>query len=485
MVNWWKYAYTWNKEPVGYKVENVSTNPAVKRIDRDGNEVTLSADFFWNHELYFMPKVLLSPSGVPTYGSDRKGTGLDLTGASGDVMVWCNNAQYKLKYESDSDTLFKWYAPYYSNYRGFDYHPHCYAGGGTKRDHFFLGAYEAGLKDDNGTKKLTSVTGVQPLTGGEMKYLSFTSGGTTAFTVGETLTNAVTGATGIVVSYHLTSGSWSSGDAAGVVYLRQTTGTSGAGQLNGSLAGTDCATASGASTALAFTIDDALTFAANKGTGWTIEDIYCKSLMQDLFHIQHGTRDSQTAIGLGIVNLPSGSGFAGKLTGADGIDTNLNEFGTGVGTGTNGLTPTSWDGLQNYLGGNVWEFTAGINFFTDGTYRVTKRDGTGTIAGTLPAGSYENGVGTVPLVDAYYSKVMTDPLGALLNIPAVAGDVNSGSSKAYCDQWYYPRSSPSSVLSGGSWTYGLDAGVGCRYSNSTPSSSTRAFGARLKYIPQA
>jgi hypothetical protein len=42
-----------------------------------------------------MPKCLLSTSGVATYGKDRKGTGLDFSGTSGDVMVWCNNAQYK------------------------------------------------------------------------------------------------------------------------------------------------------------------------------------------------------------------------------------------------------------------------------------------------------------------------------------------------------------------------------------------------------
>ena len=22
MIDWWKYAYTWNREPVGYKIEN-------------------------------------------------------------------------------------------------------------------------------------------------------------------------------------------------------------------------------------------------------------------------------------------------------------------------------------------------------------------------------------------------------------------------------------------------------------------------------
>ena len=340
-------------------------------------------------------------------------------------MVWCNNAQYKSWYESDSDTLFKLFAPYDSNYRGFDYHPHCYAGGGTKHDHFFLGAYEAyGYLDPNDSKyKIGSATGKQPITG-EVAYPDCPNSGR-------------------------------------------------------------------------FTIDDALLFSANKGAGWTIEEVYCRSLMQDLFYTQHGTRNSQTAIGLGVVNLTPGSGFAGKLTGADSINDRVDAFGTGMGNGTNGQTPIRWNNLENWLGGNVSEFTAGVNFYnsggtdgdgnpyTAGSFRVTKQDGTGTIAGTLPAGSYETGVGTVPMVDAYYSKIMTDPLGSLLNMPMVAGDVNSGDNKGFCDYWYYPRSNPSIMLSGGSWNSGLIAGVGCRTSHDAPSHSYRTFGARLKYIIQS
>ncbi|HEY3389616.1 MAG TPA: hypothetical protein VGK38_08605 [Prolixibacteraceae bacterium] len=489
IINNARYQNTWWTTPIGYKVENASTNPTVKRIDRNGEEFDPAPEFFWNHELFIMPKVLLSPSGVVTPGPDRKGTGLDITGASGDVMVWCNNAQYKSWYESDSDTLFKLFAPYYSNYRGFDYHPHCYAGGGIKHDHFFLAAYEAGLKDDNGTLKFNSCSGVQPWTGGQMRSVPFTAGNT-AFVVGETITGGTSGAVGTVVSFHVTSGDWGAGTAVGVVYIRNygVEASTATAFVNGeTLTRTSgSAITSGVSTVINLTIDNALTYASNKGVGWTIENVYCRTLLQDLFYTQHGTRDSQTApgLGLGLVNLASGVGFAGKLTGADGIDTNLDEFGTGVGTGTNGLTPNSWNGLQNWLGGNVFEFTTGINFFaSDSSYRVTKGDGTGIIAGALPAGSYENGIGTVPLVDGYYSKIMTDPLGSLLNIPSVAGDANSASNKAYCDYWYKPTANPSVLLSGGHWINGLNAGVGFRTAYNAPSYSHRNIGARLQYIP--
>ena len=81
------------------------------------------------------------------------------------------------------------------------------------------------------------------------EYLSFTSG-STEFTVGETLTGATGGATGVVVNYYLLNtggGSWAAGDAAGVVWLSSVTGTFQSEDLNGSTAGANCATASGAS----------------------------------------------------------------------------------------------------------------------------------------------------------------------------------------------------------------------------------------------
>jgi hypothetical protein len=74
------------------------------------------------------------------------------------------------------------------------------------------------------------------------EYLSFTSGGLTEFTTGETLTGAISGATGIAVSEYLDSGSWALGTAAGVVWLRSIVGTFEAEDLNGSASGNNCAT---------------------------------------------------------------------------------------------------------------------------------------------------------------------------------------------------------------------------------------------------
>jgi hypothetical protein len=81
------------------------------------------------------------------------------------------------------------------------------------------------------------------------EYLSFTSG-STEFTSGETLTGATSGATGVVVNYHLLDsdgGSWSAGTAAGVVWISDVSGTFESENLDGSIAGNNCATISAAS----------------------------------------------------------------------------------------------------------------------------------------------------------------------------------------------------------------------------------------------
>lgn len=227
------------------------------------------------------------------------------------------------------------------------------------------------------------------------------------------------------------------------------------------------------------TLDDAELYAKNAGYSG-IQNVWTYSYLQLLLYIEYGTFDIQTALGKGIVDLASGTGFAGKLTGADSIDSRLGTNGTGTGSGTNGQTPVCWRGIENIYG-NCWEFVTGINMnLSDGSYRRLKRDGTGTPAATLTDGSYETGTGTVPIsADGYINGIQSDETGATAFIPSA----NTGSSSTYlCDQFYYPRYNPSIVLFGGSWTDGLRAGVGCRSAYGAPSNSLRHVGARLELL---
>ena len=228
------------------------------------------------------------------------------------------------------------------------------------------------------------------------------------------------------------------------------------------------------------TLDDAELYAKNAGFSG-ITNVWTYAYMQLLMYIEYGTFDIQTALGRGVVDLASGENFAGKLTGADSIDSRLGTNGTGTGSGTNGQTPVCWRGIENPYG-NVWEFMTGINMFlSDGSYHILKRDGTGTPAATLAEGSYETGAGTVPIsADGYINGIQSEELGALAFIPSA----NAGSSSTYlCDKFYYPRYNPSVVLFGGLWRGGLTAGVGCRYAYDAPSYSGRSVGARLEFLP--
>lgn len=231
-----------------------------------------------------------------------------------------------------------------------------------------------------------------------------------------------------------------------------------------------------------FTIDDALTYAGNIGAGWSIGNVWSYALLQGLSYIQYGTRDLQTAVGRGIVDLASGEGFAGKLTGADDIDNRLDIWGCGVGSGINGQTPTAWNNFENFVsGGNVWEWIAGINIMnSDGSVRIINPDGTGTLAGTLTEGNYITLPGKVPLTDGYISGIQTDMLGAITFTPSAS----TGSSSTYfADNFAYPRYNPSVVRFGGYWSDGSFAGVGCRGAYSAVSDSRRNVGARLVFHP--
>ncbi len=203
---------------------------------------------------------------------------------------------------------------------------------------------------------------------------------------------------------------------------------------------------------------------------------YCAD--QLLMYIEYGTFDIQTALGKGIVNLLSGTGFAGKLTGVDNIDSRLAENGTGTGDGVNGQTPVCWRGIENPYG-NTWKFIIGANVDLDGSFRLIRRDGLGTLAGTLAAGSYEAGTG-MATTTGYISGLLHDDLAGLAFIPSAT----SGSSDTYLtDQLYAVTANGNILRAGGGWNNALRAGPGCRTADNSPAASGRSFCARVELRP--
>jgi len=225
-------------------------------------------------------------------------------------------------------------------------------------------------------------------------------------------------------------------------------------------------------------INDAEAYANNVAPGFGCESFWGYCADQLLMYIEYGTFDIQTALGKGVVDLASGVDFAGKLTGADGIDALLAENGTGVGSGLSGQTPVCWRGIENPYG-NVWKFIIGANTYLDGTYHLIRRDGLGTLAGTLAEGSYESGAG-LPLADGYVSGLLHGEPAGLAFLPSAA----AGSDSSYlADYWYACTADGNILLAGGGWSAARGAGPGYRFANSGPTYSVRYFGARLEFRP--
>ncbi len=228
-----------------------------------------------------------------------------------------------------------------------------------------------------------------------------------------------------------------------------------------------------------FTIDDAELYASRISPGNAgCESFWGYCADQLLMYIEYGTFDIQSALGKGIVDLPAGEGFVGKLTGADNIDSRLAENGTGTGDGVNGQTPVCWRGIENPYG-NVWKFIIGCNFSDDGTFRLIRRDGTGTLAGTLAAGSYESGSG-IPMVDGSISALLQGDLEGPAFVPAAV----AGSTATYlCDNWWYPRRANCVLRAGGCWYQARAAGPCCRNAANSVSAIGRDVGARVEFRP--
>ena len=224
-----------------------------------------------------------------------------------------------------------------------------------------------------------------------------------------------------------------------------------------------------------FTISIAEKCASLVGTGFGITNFWDYVGDQLLMYLEYGTFDIQTALGLGVTELPSGTKYAGLLTGADSIDSRLAENGTGVGSGVNGKTPVAWRGIENPYG-NVWKFIIGCNFKAGGKFRTIKRDGSGTLAGTMADGSYDEGTG-VPTVSGCVSGLLEGELGGMAVMPAA---VNGSSSTYLCDYWYAPTGDRI-LRAGGTWRDGRYAGPGSRYASIAVSYSHCDTGARVEF----
>jgi len=360
---------------------------------------------------------------------------------------------------------------------------------GAAVDYIYVGAYEASLDPLIAGHKLHSRSGKQPMTGGVIFEVPFDAG-TNEPDVGDTVTT-VGGDDWLVVGYELSAGAWD-GSGVGKLWISKV-GDDDPGWVNDEVitnttqAGETVATQDGADAAITFDIDDAEDFANNIGTGWGITNIWTRQLILMLMMQDWCNLDSQTELGRGVVDLASGTGFAGALTGADNVDSNLNAALTGA--GDNGLAgeaadgdvPVTWRGIENFWG-NVWEFVIGYNA-VDAEYRIIKEAGVAaaTMAGTLAGGTYDASAAAPITSDGYISNVVWEDLLKYLFIPSAV----AGASSTYIPDYLYAHDAGETniLLAGGVWYSGADAGAACLHSSNVASFSYRYVGARLEFIP--
>jgi len=227
----------------------------------------------------------------------------------------------------------------------------------------------------------------------------------------------------------------------------------------------------------------------NIGTGWGLMNFHTLCLLQMLFYIEYASFDSLSKVGPGYTNAantgPLASGGAAAYEGTNGTS-----------VGTNDTQAVSWRGIEN-LWGNIWQFIPGYNT-TDSSHRILKRDGTGTIADVLAAGSYEEITDPIPIngttntsgtdAGAYchgYVSALARDSGNILGPMFVPGAL-IGASDQYLTDYFYSHQfgiSQTGVLrSGGHWRSGLGAGVGYRHAYYGPAYVYLASGGRVEFL---
>jgi len=554
---------------VGIYKDWTETSAIWHYCDCDGDPITLPVG--WQNRHPILPNMktcLVDTLGVPVFGTNPRGDGLTLTDKTKQVMVRVPAVYGDRWWEGDTEFFVPSRSPVTTpGGRSLTLHPAFYQRGGWPRSELFVSRYYCGLAvSAAGTKYAVSASGKQPWTGVEMVELAFTNGsvepavndlltgltsgvrgqvvdwyvatgtfaggdaagkiylklvdervnfntGSVALTPGQTATGASSGATGVIVAVVVTSGDWSTSDAAGYLVVRGGNGktftTSPSENVTDPLGGAAKATGDGGIKA-PFTATEDLQIssstvmkAGDAGTSLSLKcselDGYCRAyggtdprwglinpytndLLTMLAYLDLGTCDIQslTSVGAGVTAKPPTRNFGGVNNGADGIDTAVDIYGTGKGTGTAGQTPSMWRGLQDFLGGNVYGFVIGIQPNKNGVWDIIHPNGLSIPASPLAAGSFVSTITPCYMTLGYWGASIKEAAAKWLLLPA---DATGSNVQKRCDYYYAPNYNPGVLLVGSYWSDGASAGVAYRNASYAASASARRLGGRLEFLP--
>ena len=238
--------------------------------------------------------------------------------------------------------------------------------------------------------------------------------------------------------------------------------------------------------------------ALRKSSNWHLDTIKSVSANQLLVAVEYGTFNTQSAIGLGIVNNSnSNSNNCSSLTGstsaetfntASGMasETIYDDAGTETPFNTNGKVAVSYRGMENPWG-NIWKHVNGINIWGDGTMN----GGQVYIADNFNfnesrrSENYKSAGFTIANTSGYISAFgYGDEDYDWLFIPS---ETAGNSSIPVGDREFCTSNLSAYKIAryGGNWVLGNPAGAFCLDCNSSTGFNYLYIGGRLLYVPTA
>ena len=233
--------------------------------------------------------------------------------------------------------------------------------------------------------------------------------------------------------------------------------------------------------------------AKNRGDGWHCSGIKDMALEQLLMMIELGSMNTQTNIGLGVVNVSDNTSYnCSALTGSTSSlgNTTGRATSTIVTKGTekttytdDGKTSITYRGVENFWG-NIWKFSEGVNFYGDGH----QRGGQPYICKNFDykedfsSNNYEPAGFTLTNNNGYISAIGYNPNFDWLFFASESKGDSSTPVGDYTFQFQDFNGYHLALLSGGWHDESLAGGFGWRCYDSIDS-HYRDFSGRLVYIP--
>lgn len=220
----------------------------------------------------------------------------------------------------------------------------------------------------------------------------------------------------------------------------------------------------------------------NRGTGWSLHNIFALSATQWLILVEYASFDSQGKIGRGVCDFTDdGANNMALVTGATA------GLGNGSGIpdgGINGKCSVSYRGEEN-LWGNIWTWLDGINHYAkDAVTDTVFVKGYGAMKDNTSSDGYSTLDAGVVRSYGYLSAFGYNEEFDYLFLPSE----HSGSSSLPIGDYIWNNPDARNFLFatlGGGWAYGSNCGAWCLYLFNGASDRGRSIGGRLLYVPQS